>query len=50
MGCFDLVSVTSTSFTTPERQFYVSIDMNGEAVERLRIMISGFEAVYIPKE
>jgi hypothetical protein len=28
-GCFDLVSVTSTRFTTPEQQFYVSISMNG---------------------
>ena len=50
IGCYDLVSVTSTRFTTPEQQFYVSIYINGEAVERMTVSISGIEAVYIPKE
>jgi hypothetical protein len=50
IGCFDLVSVTSTRFATPEQQFYVSLYMKGEAVERMTVSISGIEAVYIRKK
>jgi len=49
-GCFDLVSLTPTIFTTPERLFTLSIQMDGDEVKQLKMDFGGGEAVYLPKE
>jgi hypothetical protein len=49
-GCFDLVSITPTLFTTPERLFTISIQMDGDEVKELKIQTGGAEAIYLPKE
>jgi hypothetical protein len=49
-GCFDLVSITPTLFTTPERLFTISIQMDGDEVKELKIQMGGAEVIYLPKE
>jgi hypothetical protein len=49
-GCFDLVSLAPTLFTTPERLFMLSIQMDGDEVKQLKVQAEGAEQVYLPKE
>ncbi len=49
-GCFDLVSTTPTLFTTPQRDFTLSFQLDGEASERITVRGAGFEAVYLPQK
>jgi CubicO group peptidase (beta-lactamase class C family) len=49
-GCLDLVSLTPTSFTTPLHEFTVSLQLEGDAVERVTVQGPAFDAVYVPRE
>jgi hypothetical protein len=49
-GCVDLVAITPTRFTTPDREISVVLQMNGEEVERAVVNVGGVDAVYVPKE
>jgi CubicO group peptidase (beta-lactamase class C family) len=49
-GCVDLVAITPTRFTTPDRETSVVLRMNGEEVERAVVNVGGVDAVYVPKE
>jgi hypothetical protein len=49
-GCFDLVSITPTLFTTPERLFTLFIQMDGDEVKQVKVQAEGAEQVYLPKE
>ncbi len=49
-GCLDLVSLTPTSFTTPLREYTVSLQLDGDVVERVTVQGPAFDAVYAPRE
>lgn len=49
-GCFDLVSITPTLFTTAERLFTLSVQMDGDEVKRVKVLAEGAETVYLPKK
>jgi len=49
-GCVDLVAITPTRFTTPDREISVGVQMNGEEVERMMVNVGGVDAVYVPRE